>query len=91
MTPTDQALAALSGWPNAGPIHSHPGAWAARYDDGASMRVLLRFDPDRVWRCHVRSGELSLGFGVATTPEAALEHATTAAKDRLGVLASLLV
>jgi hypothetical protein len=33
---------------------------------------------------------LSLGSGIATTPEAALEQATNAARDRLKVLASLL-
>ena len=91
MTPTDQALAALSGWPNAGPLYSsHPGADAARRDGVVGIYVQLRMDPDGKWRSHLTSGGATLGSGVATTPEAALEQATTAARDRLKVLASLL-
>ena len=90
MTPTDQALAALSGWQNAGPIHSHPGASAGRYGIGCEVIATLRYDPDGKWRSHLTSGSATFGSGVATTPEAALEQATTATKDRLKVLASLL-
>ena len=91
MTPTDQALAALSGWPNAGPLYSsRPGADAVRRDGVVGIYVQLRIDPDGKWRSRLTSGGATIGFGVSTTPEAALEQATTAARDRLKVLSSLL-
>ena len=91
MTPTDQALAALSGWPNAGPLYSsRPGADAVRRDGVVGIYVQLRIDPDGKWRSHLTSGSATLGSGIATTPEAALEQATNASKDRLKVLAALL-
>ena len=84
MTPTDQALAALSGWPPGEPLGSHHGG-------NIEIHATLRLDPDGKWRSHLTSGGATLGSGVATTPEAALEQATTAARDRMKVLASLLV
>ena len=91
MTPTDQALAALSRWPPGEPLGSHHGASATRHRGGnIEIRATLRYDPDGKWRSHLTSGGATLGSGVATTPEAALEQATTAARDRLKVLASLL-
>lgn len=90
MTPTDQALAALSGWPSGEPLNSHHGASATRHGGNIEIRATLRHDPDGKWRSHLTSGGATLGSGIATTPEAALEQATTAARDRLKVLASLL-
>ena len=90
MTPTTQALQALSGWPNPISIHTHPGAYAARHNGITEVLVTLRLDPDEQWRCHVRSGGLTLGSGTAATPEAALEQAENAARERLAIMVALL-
>ena len=91
MTPTDQALSALSEWPPGEPLGSHHGASATRhYGGNIEIRATLRRDPDDQWRCHVRSGGLTLGSGTATTPESALEHAENAARERLAIMVALL-
>jgi len=90
VTPTTQALQALSGWPNPMSIHTHLGAYAARHNGIIEVLVTLRLDPDELWRCHVRSGGLTLGSGTAATPEAALERAENAARERLAIMVALL-
>jgi len=91
MTPTDQALAALSEWPPGEPLGSHHGASATRHHGGnIEIRATLRYDPDGKWRSHLTSGGATLGSGIATTPEAALEQAENAARERLAIMVALI-
>lgn len=90
MTPTTQALQALAAWPKPMSIHTHPGAYAARHNGLTEVLVTLRLDPDGQWRCHVRSGGLTLGSGTATTPKAALEQAENAARERIAIMVALI-
>jgi hypothetical protein len=68
----------------------HLGATARRSSGPSEVRATIRLDPDSQWRSSIAYGGSSVGAGTADTPEAALEQATTAARDRMKVLASLL-